>query len=39
MGGENVEDINAMVVAYELVRLVKDKEVSEGPYAVADSGE
>ena len=23
----------------ELVRLVKDKVVSEGPYAVADSGE
>lgn len=39
MGGENVEDIHALVVTYELVRLVKNKVLSEGPYAVADSGE
>lgn len=39
MGGENVEDIHALVVAYELVGLVENKVLPEGPYAVPDSGE
>jgi len=39
VGGENVEDINALVVAYELVRLVENKVLPERPYAVPDSGE
>ncbi|KAG2397420.1 uncharacterized protein HKW66_Vig0143440 [Vigna angularis] len=39
VGGENVEDIHALVVAYELVGLVENKVLPEGPYAVPDSGE
>jgi len=39
VGGENVQDIHALVVAYELVRLVENKVLAEGPYAVPDSGE
>ena len=39
MAGENVEDVHALVVTCELIGLVKEEEISERPYAPADSSE